>query len=43
VTIAIVALFFPSAGALSYYYSYLFIKILNPKYFAFVFAPRIFT
>jgi len=43
VTIAIITPFFPSVGALGYYHFYLFIKVLNPKYLTFVFAPKILT
>jgi len=40
-TIVIIAPFFPSLSALSYYYPHLFIEILGPRYFAFVFASKI--
>jgi len=41
VVITIITPFFPFAGVLSYFYSYLFIKILNLRYLAFAFAPGI--
>jgi len=43
VTVVIITPFFPSAGALSYCYSYLFIEILGLKHLAFILALGILT